>query len=97
MKLVNEMAALLRVMMDSHVIAESSELFDQTALALKLWEESRATEEQIAAAREVADKFGDGYDVEIDDDAQVSVGDSGHFISAWVFVRTPEEDSNDAD
>jgi hypothetical protein len=54
-------------------------------------EDERATEDEIARAR---DQYALGSDdnIEIDDNALVSRGDDGCFVQAWVYLRDNEED-----
>lgn len=50
-----------------------------------------ASDEEMAAASEehACDE------IEIDDEASVSHADEGYWVSAWVWVATPEADEND--
>lgn len=55
-------------------------------------EPETATDEEIQRAREKY-AWGSDDDIEIDDNAQVSRGDNGRFVQAWVWLKD-EEKSN---
>ena len=53
----------------------------------------RAREELIERARAQIDTdWGLAYEIEVDEDAIISEGDGGAFVSAWVWVAEDEED-----
>jgi hypothetical protein len=47
----------------------------------------------LEAKRQLArDRYCTSDDIEIDDDALISVGDTGFWVQAWVYVPTEEGD-----
>lgn len=49
-----------------------------------------ATKHEIDTARAVYCSTGDGYSIEVDDDATTSIADEGRWISAWVWLDNSE-------
>lgn len=46
------------------------------------------------AAREVVREYHSTDDVHVDPDAEIiPAGDPGYWVSAWIFVRKPEEEN----
>jgi hypothetical protein len=64
--------------------------------AIRAHVDSPATPEQVEAARDKASQFGDGNDVEIEDDASVSKSDEeSYWVSGWVWVCSEKGDENE--
>jgi hypothetical protein len=91
MKLANDIAELLQAAIDTGAL-KSDPLKHALAVGkLTMWRDGLAKPELIERARTVAQDYGDGNDVEIDDDAVTSDSEGGIWVSGWVYVRDPEE------
>ena len=73
---------------------DDREMLEEALKACNEVKEITATDEQRAAAEEIFCKgwgpFAD--EIEIDDEASVSVADEGYWVSAWVWVPKPKEE-----
>lgn len=94
MKVATELAEAARAMLAAYGNCGSprqQKAADALQAAIDKHSQYAAVPELIEEARAVASNFGDGYDVEVDDDAQTSLNDHGVWVSAWVHVPEKEE------
>lgn len=74
------------------------EALERLGAAIEGVEEGRASDSEIASARDIAESYcGTENDLEVDDDAERSASKEGVWVSAWVWVPADDDEDDDDD